>query len=86
MKNQHRDDLDKKSLGRLLNQEQLSLLFDLVFEASRLLFDSVAGEGCWESEFTDDQRRTICQRIIVRMVRELFEPEQASSPRPSRMH
>ena len=86
MKNCHRDDLDKKALGRLLSEQQLSVLFDLVFEASQLLFDSVAGEGCWQSEFTDDQRRTICQRIIVRMVGEVFGPEQPSNARSSKVH
>jgi hypothetical protein len=81
MKIYQRDDLDQKALGRLLNDEQMSVLLDLVLEASRVLFDSVAGEGCWGSEFTDGQRRVICQRIVVRMVAELFKPEQASNDR-----
>ncbi len=86
MKIHNRDDLDEKALGRLLSAEQLSLLFDLVTEASQTLFDSVAGDGCWQSELSDDQRRIICRRIIVRMVGELFKPEQSLNPRPSRMH
>ena len=77
MKIYNRDDLDEKALGRLLTTEQLSLLFDLVAEASQALFDSVAGEGCWRSELTDDQRRIICRRIIVGMVGELFEPDNS---------
>jgi hypothetical protein len=43
-------------------------------------------EGCWEFEFTDDQRRIICQRIIVRMVGELFKPEETPNDRSSKMH
>jgi len=86
MKTFQRDDLDKKALGRLLNDQQMSVLLDLVLEASQLLFDSVAGGGCWQSEFTDDQRRVICQRIIVKMVGELFKPEQTSNDRSSRVH
>ncbi len=27
-----------------------------VDQASALFFDSVAGEGCWQSEFSDEQR------------------------------
>jgi hypothetical protein len=41
-----RDDLDAKGLKRLLNEEQLAALSDLVGWGSALLFDSVAGEGC----------------------------------------
>ena len=86
MKITQRDGFDKKALGRLLNDEQSSILFDLVLEASQLLFDSVAGEGCWQSEFTDDQQRIICQRIVVRMVGELFKPEQTSNDRSTKVH
>jgi hypothetical protein len=83
MKSYQRNDLDKKALGRLMNEEQLSTLFDFVLEASQLLFNSVAGEGCWQSEFTDDQQRIICQRMIVKMIGELFGPEQCLLPVPS---
>lgn len=86
MKTYNRDDFDKKALGRLLNEKQLSVLFELAHEACRLLFDSVAGDGCWQSEFTADQRKIICQRVIVRMVGELFGPEQSPTERPSRVH
>ena len=86
MKSYHRDDLDRKALGRLLSEKQLSVLFDLVHEASRLLFDSVAGEGSWQSEFSAEQRQIISQRIMVRMVGELFEPDQSSNAGASRVH
>ncbi len=86
MKTYQRDDLDQKALGRLLNDQQLSVLLDLVLEASQMLFDSVGGQGSWQFEFTDDQRRIICRRIIVRMVGELFKPEQTSSDQTSKMH
>lgn len=84
MSNYNRDDLDKKALRRLLSEEQLAALSDLVAQTSELLFDSVAGEGCWQSEFGDEQRRLICQRIMVRMVGELFKPDQPdNSPSPT---
>jgi hypothetical protein len=86
MANYGRDDLDAKALRRLLNEEQLAALADLVDQSSVLLFDSVAGAGCWQSEFSDQQRRIICQRIMVRMVGELFKPEHASSSRSSTLH
>ncbi len=86
MSNFSRDDLDAKALRRLLSEEQISALSDLVRRGSELLFDSVAGEGCWRSEFNDEQRRVICQRIMVRMVAELFKPEPSSSSRPSTLH
>lgn len=86
MRNYTRDDLDEKALRRLLSEDQLSALFDLVIEIGELLFDSVAGQGCWRSELTDDQRRIMCQRMIVRMVGELFKPEPSSTTRSSRMH
>ncbi len=86
MPNYSRDDLDEKALHRLLTKDQLSTLFNLIFEASALLFDSVAGQGCWRSEFTDDERRIVCQRIVVRMVGELFKPEELLNTRSSMLH
>ncbi len=85
MSNYSRDDLDAKALRRLLNDEQLTALSDLVSRGSALLFDSVAGNGCWQSEYSDEERRLICQRIMVRMVAELFKPEP-SSTRSSILH
>jgi hypothetical protein len=86
MKNHNRDDLDEKALKRLLDDKQISALFKLVLQTSALLFDSVAGPGCWQSEFTEDQRRIICQRIIVRIVGELFKPEHPPNSKPSTLH
>lgn len=86
MKSYQRDDLDKKALKRLLNEEQLSTVFEFVVEAAQVLFNSVAGEGCWQSEFTDDQQRIISQRITVKMIGELFGPEQSSNASSHRMH
>ncbi len=86
MSNYSRDDLDAKALRRLLSEEQLGALSDLVVQTSELLFDSVAGAGCWQSEFSDEQRRIICQRIMVRMVGELFKPEQPPDFRSSTLH
>jgi hypothetical protein len=86
MKNYNRDDLDEKALRRLLDEGQLSALFELVQQTSGLLFDSVAGQGCWQSEYTDEERRIICRRIIVRMVGELFKPAQAPNSRSSTLH
>jgi hypothetical protein len=86
VKNYNRDDLDEKALSRLLDGDQLSTLFELVQQTSGLLFDSVAGQGCWQSEFTDEERRTICQRVIVRMVGELFKPGKPPSARSSTLH
>jgi hypothetical protein len=86
MSNYNRDDLDAKALRRLLNSEQLTDLSELVGRGSELLFDSVAGQGCWKRELTDDQRRAICQRIMVRMVGELFRAERFSSYRSSTLH
>jgi hypothetical protein len=86
MSNYSRDDLDANALRRLLSEEQLAALSDLVVQTSKLLFDWVAGAGCWQSEFSDEQRRIICQRIIVRMVGELFKPEQPADSRSSTLH
>jgi hypothetical protein len=86
MKTSQRDDLDKKALERLVDDERLSLLFDLVLQASQMLFDAVGGKGSWQSEFNEDQRRIMCQRIVVRMVGELFKPEETSNDRPFRLH
>jgi hypothetical protein len=86
MSNYHRDDLDTKALRRLLSEEQLTALSDLVVQSSELLFDSIAGEGCWQSEFSPEQRRIICQRIMVRMVGELFKPEQSDNSRSPTLH
>ena len=86
MKNHNRDDLDEKALKRLLDDHQLAALFDLVFQTSVLLFDSVAGPGCWQSEFTEEERRIMCQRIIVRIVGELFKAEHPRGPKPSTLH
>jgi hypothetical protein len=86
MKSYNRDDLDEKALKRLLDDNQLGALSDLVFQASVLLFDSVAGPGCWQSEFTEDERRIICQRIIVRIVGELFKPDHPRGAKPSTLH
>jgi hypothetical protein len=81
-----RDDLDAKALRRLLSDGQLAVLADLVSRGSAVLFDSVAGQGCWQAEFTDDERHVICQRIMVRMVAELFRPGPSSQPRSSSLH
>jgi hypothetical protein len=86
MNNYSRDDLDAKALRRLLNAEQLAALSDLVGQGSALLFDSVAGEGCWHTELSEEERRLICQRIMVRMVAELFKPVASSDSRPSTLH
>ena len=86
MKTCKRDDLDEKALKRLLNDNQLSVLFQLVLQTGTLLFDAVAGPGCWQSEFTEDERRIICQRIIVRIVGELFRPEHPPNSKPSTLH
>ncbi len=86
MKTYKRDDLDEQALKRLLNDNQLSALFKLVLQTGMLLFDAVAGPGCWQSEFTEDERRIICQRIIVRIVGELFRPEQPPNSKPSTLH
>jgi cytochrome P450 len=86
MGNYTRDDLDAKALRRLLTEKQLAALSDLIEQASATLFDAVAGAGCWQAEFTDEQRRTLCQRIIVRMVGELFKPEEPSKSRSSILH
>jgi hypothetical protein len=86
MRNYDRDDLDEKALRRLLEEDQLSALFKLVQETSGFLFDSVAGRGCWQSEFTEEERRIVCQRVIVRMVGELFKPGKLSNPRSSTLH
>ena len=86
MSNYSRDDLDAKALRRLLSEDQLAVLSDLLVQTSELLFDAVAGEGCWQSEFSLEQRRIICQRIMVRMVGELFKPEQSANSRSSRLH
>ena len=72
MRNFREDDLDAKALGRLMTKEQITKVLDLVDRGSAIVFDSVAGEGCWLAEFSEEQRRTICQRIMVRMVDELF--------------
>ena len=82
----NRDDLDKKALRRLLTEDQLAALLDLVAQTSELLFEAVAGEGCWQSEFSHEQRRVICQRIMVRMVGELFKPEQSDNSPPPTLH
>jgi hypothetical protein len=81
-----RDDLDEESLRRLLSDEKLAALWELVGQTSALLFDSVAGEGCWQSEFSDEQRRVICLRIMVRMVGELFKPDPSPNSRSSPLH
>ncbi|HEY2105350.1 MAG TPA: hypothetical protein VGH29_06170 [Candidatus Binataceae bacterium] len=86
MSNYSRDDLDTKALRRLLSEEQLKALSDLVARASELLFDSIAGESCWQLEVSPEQRRIICQRITVRMVGELFKPEQSQNSRPPTLH
>ena len=86
MKTYNRDDLDERALKRLLNDNQLSALFKLVLQTGTLLFDAVAGPGCWQSEFTEDERRIICQRIIVRIVGELFRPEHPTDSKPSTLH
>ncbi len=86
MFNHGRDDLDAKALRRLLSEEQLAALLELVARGSALLFDSVAGQGCWQAEFDDEQRRLICQRIAVRMVGELFKPGSSTDPRSSTLH
>jgi hypothetical protein len=83
MSNYSRDELDAKALRRLLSAEQLAALADLIGQGSALLFDSVAGHGCWHAEFTDEERRLICQRIMVRMVAELFRPLQPAYSRSS---
>jgi hypothetical protein len=51
-----------------------------------MLFDAVAGEGGWQGEFTEEERRVIRQRIIVRMVGELFKPEEPGKSRSSMLH
>jgi hypothetical protein len=86
MGNYSRDDLDAKALRRLLSEDQLSALSELVGRSSALLFDCVAGDGCWQAELDDEQRRIICQRIMVRMVGELFRAEQSPSSRSSTLH
>jgi hypothetical protein len=85
MSNYRRDDSDSKALRRLLNEEQLAALLKLVGQTGALFFDSVAGKGCWQSEFSDEQQRSICVRIMVRMVGELFKPESSNS-RSSTLH
>jgi hypothetical protein len=82
----YRDDLNEKALKRLLSEEQLAALSDLVVQTSELLFNSVAGQGCWQSEFSVEQRHTICQRIMVRIVGELFKPDPSPIPRSSTLH
>ncbi len=86
MRNYTRDDLDAKALRRLLSEKQISALAELIEQGSAILFDSVAGDGCWQAEFTEEERRTICQRIIVRMVGELFKAEEPAKPRSSILH
>jgi len=86
MRDYSRDDLDARALSRLLSKDQLATLRDLVSRSSAILFDSVAGEGCWQSEFNEEERRIICQRIMVRMVGELFKPEQSGNSHPSTLH
>jgi hypothetical protein len=86
MSNYNRDDLDKKALKRLLSEDQLAALSDLVAQTSELLFDSIAGEGCWHADLDHEQRRVICQRIMVRMVGELFKPEQSDNSRSPTLH
>ena len=87
MRNYSRDDLDEKALRRLLGgAERIAALMDLVRQTCALLFDTVAGAGCWQTEFTDEERRIICQRIMVRMVGELFKPEQSPNSRSSTLH
>jgi hypothetical protein len=81
-----RDDLDAKALRRLLGDGQLAVLADLVDRGSAVLFDSIAGPGCWQVEFTGEERRVICQRIMVRMVAELFKPGSSSQSRGSSLH
>lgn len=86
MCNYSRDDLDAKALKRLLCEKQIEALSDLVDRGSEMLFDAVAGEGCWQGEFTEEERRVIRQRIIVRMVGELFKPEEPGKSRSSMLH
>ncbi len=81
-----RDDLDANALRRLLSEDQLDALAELVSRSSALLFDSVAGKGCWQTEFSDEERRVICQRIMVRMVGELFKPQQSPNSRGPILH
>jgi hypothetical protein len=86
MGNFSRDDLDAKALRRLLSEEQIVQLADLVERASELLFDAVAGDGGWQAELSREERRLICQRIMVRMVGELFKPEVSGNSRSSTLH
>jgi hypothetical protein len=86
MGNYTRDDLDAKALRRLLTEKQIATLSDLIEQAGALMFDSVAGDGCWNSEFTREERRTICQRLIVRMIAELFKPQEPSRSSSSILH
>lgn len=79
MSNHRDDDTDAKVLNRLLNGDELAALWGLVDQASALFFDSVAGEGCWQSEFSDEERRMICLRIIVAMAGELVKAESSNS-------
>jgi hypothetical protein len=76
MSSHGREDLDAK-LRRLLSEDQLAALSESVGQSCGMLFDSVGGEGSWQAEFNGEQQRIVCQRVIVRMVAELFEPEQA---------
>ncbi|GEM_PF-6189993 len=85
MGNYTRDDLDAKALRRLLTEDQIATLSELIERASAIMFDAVAGDGSWQAEFTREQKSTICQRIIVRMVGELFKPEEPSK-RSSILH
>lgn len=82
----YRDELDNKALRRLLSDKQMDELANLVNKSSQLLFDAVAGEGAWQAEIDPEQRRIICQRIMVRMVSELFKPEQSDNSRPATLH
>jgi hypothetical protein len=86
MSNFTKDDLNEKALRRLLNGKQLAELYDLISHSIGLLFDAVSGDGCWKAEFTEEQRRVICQRIMVRMVNELFKPEPFPNSRPPTLH
>ncbi len=79
MSNHRDDDTAAKVLNRLLNGVELAALWGLVDQASALFFDSVAGAGCWQSEFSDEQRRMICLRIIVAMAGELVKAESSDS-------
>jgi hypothetical protein len=86
MKNHNRTDLNREAIRRLLGDEHSSAVLNLILQAAEIMFDSVGGAGSWRSEVTDGERRTICESIVVRMVGELFKPDEPPRGGSCKLH